>query len=113
MTCSMVTRAPYRRAMQTVEDKLRAAGATTPDRRRAKFVAVVCYAEPGGHTDTFRGEVAGTLVWPPRGDRGFGYDPMFMPDGEKHTFGEFDPRAKDAMSHRARAIAAFAARVLS
>jgi XTP/dITP diphosphohydrolase len=103
----------FNRAMRRVEDKLQATGATTPDRRRAKFVAVICYAEPGGHRGFFRGEVAGTLVWPPRGGRGFGYDPVFVPDGDTRTFGEFDPAEKDAMSHRARAVAAFTSKVLS
>ena len=103
----------FARAMRTVEEKLTAAGATTPDRRRARFVAAVCFARPDGETAMFHGEVAGTLVWPPRGDRGFGYDPMFVPDGHDRTFGEIDPREKDAMSHRARAIAAFAATVLA
>jgi XTP/dITP diphosphohydrolase len=103
----------FARAMRTVEEKLKAAGATTPDKRRARFVAAVCFAQPGGDTAMFHGEVAGTLVWPPRGDRGFGYDPMFVPDGHDRTFGEIDPREKDAMSHRARAIAAFAATVLA
>jgi XTP/dITP diphosphohydrolase len=103
----------FGRAMRNVEEKLAAAGATTPDKRRAKFVAVVCYAEPDGQIEFFRGEVAGTLTWPPRGTRGFGYDPMFVPEGETRTFGEIDPAEKDRMSHRARAIAAFAARVLA
>jgi XTP/dITP diphosphohydrolase len=103
----------FAHAMRTVEEKLRVVGATTSDKRRARFVAVVCFAGPGREPLTFRGEVAGTLVWPPRGERGFGYDPMFVPDGEQRTFGEIDPRAKDAMSHRARAIAAFAAEVLA
>jgi XTP/dITP diphosphohydrolase len=103
----------FARAMRTVQEKLNAAGALEPDTRRAKFVAVVCYAEPGGRAEFFRGEVAGTLTWPPRGNQGFGYDPMFVPDGHTRTFAEMDPAEKDAMSHRARAIAAFAARVLS
>src|SRR5207253_11428865 len=102
----------FGRAMEIIERQLRARGATTAERRRAQFVSALCVAWPDGHIEQFEGHVAGTLVWPPRGDRGFGYDPMFLPDGEKHTFGEIDPRAKDAMSHRARAIAAFAARVL-
>ena len=103
----------FARAMRTVEERLQAVGATTPDRRRAKFVAVVCFAEPDGEAEIFRGEVAGTLVWPPRGDKGFGYDPMFVPDGHDRTFGEIDAGDKDAISHRARAIAAFAAKVLA
>jgi XTP/dITP diphosphohydrolase len=103
----------FGRAIRTVHEKLVAADASIPDLRHAKFVAVVCYAEPGGRSECFAGEVAGTLTWPPRGDRGFGYDPIFVPDGEARTFGEMAPGEKDAMSHRARAIAAFAARILS
>jgi XTP/dITP diphosphohydrolase len=99
--------------MQRVEEKLRQAGANTPDQRRAKFVAVICFAAPDRPLQFFRGEVSGTLVWPPRGEKGFGYDPMFMPDGQTRTFGEIDPAVKDGMSHRARAIAAFAAKVLA
>ena len=71
---------------------------------RARFVAVVCFATPEGKSETFRGEVAGTLVWPPRGSRGFGYDPMFQPHGQAQTFGEMEPMAKHAISHRAAAF---------
>ncbi len=73
--------------------------------RRAWFVAALCLAWPDGHAETFLGRVDGTMVWPPRGTKGFGYDPMFVPDGENRTFGEMDPAAKDAISHRARAFA--------
>ena len=73
--------------------------------RRAWFVAALCLAWPDGHTETFLGRVDGTVVWPPRGDRGFGYDPMFVPAGASTTFGEMDPDAKHAISHRARAFA--------
>jgi len=96
-------------AMRTIEEKLAAAGATTPKRRRAKFVAVLCYAVPGAPSETYRGEVAGTLVWPPRGANGFGYDPMFVPAGGTRTFAEMTASDKHALSHRARAAAAFAA----
>jgi len=72
--------------------------------RRAWFVAALCLAWPDGHTDTFVGRVDGTMVWPPRGDKGFGYDPMFLPEGGSLTFGEMDPEAKHAVSHRARAF---------
>ncbi len=103
-------------AMKTVEDKLQALGATTPDRRRARFVAVLCLAFPDGATEFHRGEVEGTLVWPPRGDQGFGYDPMFLPDGYETTFGEMSADTKhgwshgggEGLSHRARAFALFA-----
>ena len=76
----------------------------TPD-RRAWFVAALCLAWPDGHTETFVGRVDGTMVWPPRGGNGFGYDPMFIPEGGTETFGEMDPDAKHATSHRARAFA--------
>jgi XTP/dITP diphosphohydrolase len=103
-------------AMRAVEDRLQRAGATAPDQRRAKFVAVLSLAWPDGESREWRGEVAGTLVWPPRGDRGFGYDPMFLPDGHERTFGEMSAEEKhgwkpgdgEALSHRARAFARFA-----
>jgi XTP/dITP diphosphohydrolase len=88
-------------AMRKVEDALR--GKTD---RRAFFVAALSLAWPDGHVETFRGEVHGTLVWPPRGTRGFGYDPMFLPDGGTLTFGEMDPDTKHAISHRANAFRA-------
>jgi XTP/dITP diphosphohydrolase len=72
--------------------------------RRAWFVAALCLAWPDGHTETFVGRVNGTMVWPPRGTKGFGYDPMFIPEGGTETFGEMDPDAKHAISHRARAF---------
>ncbi len=96
-------------AMASVEEKLVALGAVTPEARRAYFVAVLALAFPDGSHDLFRGEVHGSLVYPPRGPNGFGYDPMFVPDGYDITFGEMDPAAKQAMSHRARAFALFAA----
>jgi XTP/dITP diphosphohydrolase len=86
-------------AMRKVED-----GLTGKSDRRAFFVAALSLAWPDGHVETFRGEVHGTLVWPPRGTRGFGYDPMFLPQGGVQTFGEMDPSAKHAISHRAMAF---------
>jgi XTP/dITP diphosphohydrolase len=98
-------------AMQTIEDRLRAVRATTPDTRRARFVAVLALAFSDGSSETFRGEVEGYLVSPPRGPNGFGYDPMFVPDGQPaghlSTFGEMAPHDKRNFSHRARAFAAF------
>lgn len=88
-------------AMSKVEDALQAKGA--PD-RRAHFVAALALAWPDGHLETFVGRVYGTLVWPPRGTRGFGYDPMFMPDGHTQSFGELDPAYKHSISHRADAF---------
>ncbi|MGH7045226.1 MAG: RdgB/HAM1 family non-canonical purine NTP pyrophosphatase [Stellaceae bacterium] len=73
--------------------------------RAAQFIAVLALAWPDGEVALFRGEVAGHLVWPPRGERGFGYDPMFLPDGGAETFGEMNPAAKHLVSHRARAFA--------
>jgi XTP/dITP diphosphohydrolase len=108
-------------AMQKVEALLQDRGATTPDRRTGRFVAVLCLAWPDGHAEYFRGEVEGTLVWPPRGDKGFGYDPVFKPDGYDQTFGEMTAGEKHAwepgrgdlgLSHRARAFARFATAML-
>ncbi|PHP68738.1 non-canonical purine NTP pyrophosphatase, RdgB/HAM1 family [Zhengella mangrovi] len=104
-------------AMRNVEERLQAAGALTDDRRTGRFVAVLCLAWPDGHTEFFRGEVEGTLVWPPRGERGFGYDPVFRPEGHERTFGEMPATEKHGweagrgdlgLSHRARAFALFA-----
>jgi XTP/dITP diphosphohydrolase len=103
-------------AMQKVETALQEKGATTPDARTARFVSVLCLAWPDGHVELFRGEVAGKLVWPPRGTSGFGYDPVFQPDGYDTTFGEMTAEEKHgwkpgdahALSHRARAFKLFA-----
>ena len=73
--------------------------------RRAWFIAALCIAWPDLHTQTFVGRIDGAVTWPPRGDRGFGYDPMFVPAGCQQTFGEMDPDDKHAISHRARAFA--------
>ncbi|MEQ9146239.1 MAG: RdgB/HAM1 family non-canonical purine NTP pyrophosphatase [Parvibaculaceae bacterium] len=88
-------------AMQKVEDALQKTG--SPD-RSAAFVCGLALAWPDGHVDYFEGRVGGTLVWPPRGDKGFGYDPVFVADGYDITFGEMDPDAKHAISHRADAF---------
>jgi len=102
----------FQRAMARVEEELQAKGAASPDKRRAKFVCVLCLANPMGAAQFFEGTVEGHLVWPPRGDKGFGYDPIFVPDGYDQTFGEMDPAKKHAISHRANAFAAFRASVL-
>src|ERR1700719_1391246 len=81
--------------------------------RNARFVAVLALAGPGGCAELFRGEVEGNLTWPPRGDRGFGYDPMFVPQGGTLTFGEIDPVEKHHISHRARAFAKLVERCFS
>ncbi len=103
----------FYRAMSRVEDDLKALGATTPDRRRAEFICMLCLANPAGDVQFFKGTAPGCLIWPPRGTKGFGYDPMFVPDGYDLTFGEMDPVEKHAISHRARAFAAFRAAVLA
>jgi XTP/dITP diphosphohydrolase len=89
----------FARAMALVEERL----AGKPD-RRGMFVAVLALAWPDGHIESFRGEARGTLVFPPRGTRGFGYDPIFLPDGRSFTFGEMAPEEKHAISHRADAF---------
>ncbi|RCW27047.1 XTP/dITP diphosphohydrolase [Ciceribacter lividus] len=102
-------------AMEKVEKALQDRGATAPDERTARFVSVLCLAWPDGHTETFRGEVEGTVVWPPRGTFGFGYDPVFQPVGHERTFGEMTAQEKHgwkpgqatALSHRARAFKLF------
>ncbi|MGI6854892.1 RdgB/HAM1 family non-canonical purine NTP pyrophosphatase [Mesorhizobium sp. 1B3] len=103
-------------AMRKTEDLLQEAGATQPAGRTGRFVAVICLAWPDGHAEYFRGEAEGTLVWPPRGELGFGYDPVFVPDGHERTFGEmtatekhgWKPGQPTALSHRARAFQKFA-----
>lgn len=90
-------------AMRRVWEELEALG---PDAgRNAHFVAALALVWPDGHAEWFEGRVDGTLVWPPRGDKGFGYDPMFVPAGHDRTFGEMDPAEKHAISHRADAFA--------
>lgn len=98
----------FARAMRMVEAALDGSA-----NRRARFVSVLTIAWPDGHVETFRGEVEGTLVWPPRGNRGFGYDPMFQPEGHAITFGEMDPALKHTISHRAVAFAKFKAACLA
>jgi XTP/dITP diphosphohydrolase len=97
----------WMRAMRMVEAALDGAAD-----RSARFVSVLALAWPAGDVELFRGEVSGTLVWPPRGTRGFGYDPMFVPDGHSITFGEMDPERKHTISHRAVAFAKFKAACL-
>ncbi len=89
-------------AMKTVWRKLEAIGA--PEPRRAAFVCALTLAWPDGHDETVLGTCAGRLVWPPRGGRGFGYDPVFMPEGHAITFGEMEPERKHTISHRADAF---------
>lgn len=72
--------------------------------RRANFTCALALAAPDGTTEVFEGKVFGALTWPPRGERGFGYDPIFVPDGYAETFGEMDPDLKNELSHRMRAF---------
>lgn len=96
-------------AMQKVEQRLEEVSATD---RSAWFTSALAVAWPDGPCVVVQGEVHGELTFPPRGDRGFGYDPIFVPEGGTLTFGEMEPAAKDAMSHRARAFAKLKAALL-
>jgi XTP/dITP diphosphohydrolase len=98
-------------AMTRVNELINDLGATTPDKRKAHFVSALCVAWPDGHLEEFEARVDGTIVWPPRGHKGFGYDPFFLPDGYKTTFGEMSSEEKHGLpprglglSHRARAF---------
>ena len=101
----------FARAMRVIEEKLAVLVASRPDERRAAFVSALVIAWPDGHEEACEGRVEGTLVWPPRGTAGFGYDPMFLPDGHAKTFGEMNAEEKHGLppigtglSHRARAF---------
>ncbi|WP_321343619.1 RdgB/HAM1 family non-canonical purine NTP pyrophosphatase [Breoghania sp.] len=106
----------FAKAMADVEEKLGEAAAKGNDDRTARFVCALCLAWPDGHVETFRGEIAGAMVWPPRGSQGFGYDPAFQPEGHARTFGEMSADEKhgwtsgdnNPLSHRARAFKLFA-----
>lgn len=109
----------FQAAMARVQEALLAADATDAGQRRGAFVALLYLAWPDGHAESFEGRAPGTLVWPPRGSGGHGYDPMFQPDGESRTFAEMtateksggqwnDPHGPPPLSHRARAFAALA-----
>tara|TARA_R110000796_G_scaffold140327_6_gene256542 strand:+ start:161 stop:763 length:603 start_codon:yes stop_codon:yes gene_type:complete len=100
----------FSRAMEKVQRELDDIGATD---RSAKFVCALAVVWPDGHAEVFEGEVHGELTWPPRGNKGFGYDPVFVADGESITFGEMEPQRKHAMSHRAKAVAKLKAALLS
>ena len=107
-------------AMARVEAELQARGATAADQRGARFVAALVLAWPDGHIETVEGIVDGTIVWPPRGEHGFGYDPIFQPEGGTRTYGEMLPEEKHTVdwttrrgvSHRARAFVNLAERCL-
>jgi XTP/dITP diphosphohydrolase len=97
-------------AMSRVQERLEALGPGAS--RAAYFACVLCVAWPDGHVEHFEGRADGTLVWPPRGDKGFGYDPMFVPQGYTETFAEMDPEEKHRISHRAAAFAKLKAALL-
>jgi XTP/dITP diphosphohydrolase len=99
----------FRIAMQRVEKEMLASG--NPD-KRAHFVCVLALSAPAAETETFEGRAYGTIDFPPRGQFGFGYDPIFMPEGHRFTFAEMDPQAKHAISHRAKAFEKFVKAVL-
>ena len=101
----------FNAAMAQIERLLQERSATTPDKRKAHFVSALCVAWPDDHLEEVEARVDGTLVWPPRGTAGFGYDPMFLPDGHSRTFGEMESIEKHGLpplglglSHRARAF---------
>ena len=89
----------FAKAMEKIEHALK-----DKDDRRAHFICALALCWPDGHCESFEGRVDGQMVWPPRGNRGFGYDPTFLPDGHGVTFGEMDPDLKHAISHRADAF---------
>ncbi len=110
----------FRAAMNRIQTLLIERGAKTPEQRRAHFIAALCLAWPDGHVEDFEGHVDGVAVWPPRGDKGFGYDPLFRPDGFDITFGQMNadekrglPPQGRALSHRARAFMKLAETCLS
>lgn len=101
----------FRLAMNKIQTLLIERGARSPERRRGRFVSALCVAWPDGHVEQFEATVNGTVVWPPRGNLGFGYDPLFLPDGQTRTFGEMSAEEKHGLpprghglSHRARAF---------
>lgn len=101
----------FRGAMNTIQTLLIERGAKTSDQRRAHFVAALCLAWPDGHVEAFEGRVDGVVTWPPRGNKGFGYDPLFLPNGFDRTFGQMSAEEKhglppkgQGLSHRARAF---------
>jgi XTP/dITP diphosphohydrolase len=105
----------FRGAMNRIQTLLVERGAKTPEQRRAYFIAALCLSWPDGHVEAFEGRVDGVVVWPPRGDAGFGYDPLFKPDGFDRTFGQMTAEEKHGLpphglglSHRARAFVTLA-----
>ncbi len=110
----------FRFAMNRIQTLLIERGARSPEQRRAHFIAALCLAWPDGHIEDFEGRVDGSIVWPPRGNAGFGYDPLFLPDGHDRTFGDMTANEKHGLppkgmglSHRARAFVKLAQACLS
>jgi XTP/dITP diphosphohydrolase len=110
----------FRGAMNKIQNLLVERGAKAPEQRRGHFVSALCVAWPDGHVEEFEATVDGTIVWPPRGTLGFGYDPLFKPDGHERTFGEMPSEEKHGLpphgrglSHRARAFLELADACLS
>lgn len=91
-------------AMRLLEEKLQAAGASKPEQRKGQFKCTLCVMWPDGVERYYEGVAPGTLVWPPCGELGHGYDPVFVPDGQDKTFAEMTHEAKNKISHRARAL---------
>ena len=94
----------WNQAMRLVEEKLQAAGATTPNRRKGQFKCTLCVMWPDGEERYYEGVAHGQLVWPPRGALGHGYDPVFVPDGQDQTFAEMAHAKKNSLSHRGLAL---------
>ncbi|MBB4075932.1 XTP/dITP diphosphohydrolase [Bartonella fuyuanensis] len=102
----------FPKAMKKIENELQKVGAREKNQRKCRFISVICVAWPDTHADYFRGCVEGTFIWPPRGNKGFGFDPIFLPDGYENTFGEMSTKQKHGwehndtppLSHRARAF---------
>ncbi|WP_455476053.1 RdgB/HAM1 family non-canonical purine NTP pyrophosphatase [Bartonella sp. B17] len=111
----------FSKAMQKIEEKLQRAKAHEKSQRKCRFISVICIAWPDGYADYFRGSVEGTFIWPPRGDKGFGFDPIFLPDEYENTFGEMSTEQKHGwklddktpLSHRARAFKLLAESLLA
>ncbi|WP_336278729.1 RdgB/HAM1 family non-canonical purine NTP pyrophosphatase [Bartonella sp. CB175] len=111
----------FLKAMQKIEDELQKVKAHSKNQRKCRFISVICIAWPDGYADYFRGSVDGTFIWPPRGDKGFGFDPVFLPDGYENTFGEMSTEQKHGwklndktpLSHRARAFKLLAENLLT
>ncbi|RCL03477.1 MAG: XTP/dITP diphosphohydrolase [Candidatus Tokpelaia sp. JSC161] len=100
------------KAMQTIENTLQKVGAINIDQRSCRFISVICHIRPNGCVQYFRGEIKGKIIWPPRGCKGFAFDPIFQPEGYQKTFGEMTYHEKNLISHRTLAFKKFAEAVL-